>query len=608
MRCAQGRREQLSQTSGAGSDFAWDLGDLYSSPQDPGIDADLSAAEGLAESFSAAYRGRVAALEPSELLLALRQQEEIYTVAYKPVGYASLSFAAQTQDPALQALLSRTREVTTRIFNRIIFFDVELKMLDEDRFAWFLEAPELAPYSHHLRQLRVFAPHTLSEPEERVIAEMRLTGASAWSQLYTEISSSLRFPVETDGEVRDLTDAEVRALRTRPDRDLRRRAGESLYTVYEGNSRVLTYIFNTLFQDHKISTSLRSYADPMEPTALSDELSPEVIEVLLSSVETHYGLAQEYYHLKAGLLGLEGDFRFYDVLAPYHKEEQHYGFEEARRLVLEAFGQFHPTMAEIAERFFEKRWIDVPPRPGKRGGAFCSGLLPAYHPYVLTNFTSRLDDVFTLAHELGHGVHFYLARKQTPLNYSPTTPMAEVASVFGEILLAKYLRERESDPALRRNILSNMIEDAIATILRQAMYTRWEQRAHRRRAEGVATGEEYSSLWMEENRRLYGDAVAMGELDRWGWITIPHFVNHRFYCYSYSFGHLLNFALYRKYLDEGGAFTPGYLELLASGGRDRPEVLLEGMGLNPLAPDFWERGFQVLEGLLEEFKESARSS
>lgn len=597
--------EQLSEAVSTEKEISWDLGDLYSSPTDPQIESDLAKASEMAEGFSTAYRGKVAGLAPADLLEALRRDEEITTVAYKPAGYASLAFSAQTQDPVRQSLLAKTREAMTQISNKMLFFGVELKAMDEGDFARFLAAPELEPYWHHLKTVRDFAPHTLSEPEERVIAQMRLTGSSAWTQLYTEVSSSLRFPVEVEGEVKQLTDSEVRALRTRSDRELRKRAGESLYGVYQSNSQVLTYIFNTLFQDHKINIGLRSYSDPIEPTALGDELSPEVVEVLLSSVEKHYHLVQEYYGLKARLLGLEGDLHYYDVLAPYQKEERRYSFEEAKSLVLSAFTRFHPKMAETARTFFDGHWIDATPKPGKRGGAFCSGLLPAYHPYVLTNFTGRMDDVFTVAHELGHGVHFYLARKQTPLNFSPTTPMAEVASVFGEILLSGYLREQETDPMLKRNILSTMIEDAIATIFRQTMYTRWEQRAHRRRAQGVVTADEYSAMWAEESQRLMGDAVTFDSLDRWGWITIPHFVNYRFYCYSYSFGHLLTFALYRKYQELGETFAPAYLNLLASGGKDRPEVLLNEMGLNPLEPDFWNTGFQVLEGLLEEFKQAA---
>lgn len=584
------------------TDILWDLGDLYASATDPQIEADLAETRRLAEDFAAKYRGKVASLMPDEMLAALKQVEQMYTIGYKAPGFAFLAFSADTQSPELQSLVSRTREETTQIFNMLVFFDVELKAAKDEEFARFLAAPQLADYHHYLRVLRTFAPHTLSEAEERLFAQMRLTGASAWSQLYTEITSNLRFPIEVDGKLKQLTDAEVRALRSEPNRDLRRRAGETLYSVYENNSHVLNYVFNTLFQDHKLTIGMRQYQEPIEPTALENELSPAVIETLMSTTEANYGIAQDYYRLKARLLGLEGDFRYYDVLAPYTKEEKKYTFDEAQTLVLDAFGQFDTRVRDIAEKFFTQRWIDATPRPGKRGGAFCSGLLPAYHPYVLTNFTGRLEDVFTLAHELGHGIHFYLARQQHVLNYDPTTPMAEIASVFGEILLADYLRKRDPSRELQRLILSNMIEDAVATIFRQVMYTRWEQKAHARRAAEVATAEEYGSLWMGENDKLYGQSVAFDALDRWGWISIPHFVNYRFYCFSYAFAHLVTFALYKQYQNDRQAFPSRYIELLSSGGKDRPEALLAIVGLDPYDPTFWQRGFDLVRELLNDFQ------
>ncbi len=586
-------------------EIRWDLSDLYASTTDPQIEADMAEALKLADEFARRYRGRVAGMPPDEMLGALEELERIYTISYKPSSFAFLSFSVDTENPELQALFSRCSEVATETYNHLVFFDVELKAARDEEFARFVTAPELSKYHHYLSVKRTLAPHTLSEAEERLFAQLRLTGISAWNQLYTEITSALRFPIQVGGEVKQLTDAEVRSLRTEPDRDLRRRAGESLYSVYESNSRVLTYVFNTIFQDHKITIGLRGFREPIEPTALESELSTDVIELLMATTEANYGIAQEYYRLKAKMLGLEGNFRYYDVLAPYTKEETRYSFAEAQALVLDAFGQFDNRLREIAEKFFTQRWIDATPRPGKRGGAFCDGLLPAYHPYVLANFTGRLDDAFTIAHELGHGIHFYLARQQNVLSYEPTTPMAEVASVFGEMLLADYLRERDSDPGLQRIVLSKMIEEAISTIFRQVMYTRWEQRAHARRAAGVATADEYNALWMEENSKLYGSAVSFDAPDRWGWISIPHFVHYRFYCFSYAFAHLVTFALYKKFREDRSGFPARHIELLASGGKDRPEVILGTVGLNPYDPDFWQRGFDLLRDLLRDFQQSA---
>jgi oligoendopeptidase F len=228
--------------------------------------------------------------------------------------------------------------------------------------------------------------------------------------------------------------------------------------------------------------------------------------------------------------------------------------------------------------------------------------VPSLHPYVLTNYNERLEDVSTVAHELGHAIHFSLASRQTLLNYGPTTPMAETASVFGEIVLMRRLIQQEKDPVARRSLLAARIEDVLATVFRQVMYTRWEQEAHARRAEGVLTADEYGKIWRGQLERLYGDAVRLGALDSWGWIGIPHFIHSRFYCYSYAFGQLLVLALYRRYQEEGDRFVPRYLELLASGGSGTPEELLGRVGIDIAQPRFWQEGFQMVEALVQEFE------
>jgi oligoendopeptidase F len=272
--------------------------------------------------------------------------------------------------------------------------------------------------------------------------------------------------------------------------------------------------------------------------------------------------------------------------------------------VLDSFRSFEPKFASIAQEFFDRRWIDAMPRPGKRDGAFCSGGLPSAHPYVLLNYNHRIEDVSTLAHELGHGIHFYLSRRNTPVNFWATTPMAETASVFAELVLMKRLLEAEKDPEVRRSLLGLRIEDIISTVFNQVSYTRWEQKAHARRADGVVPVEEFNQLWLDERKRLYGDAVKLESRDRWAWISIGHFVHYRFYCYSYAFGQLLVLALFRKYEEEGAAFIPKYVELLSSGCSDTPQNLLKRVGIDRNDSAFWERGFQTLAGLLDEFGSS----
>jgi oligoendopeptidase F len=580
----------------------WDLRDLYAGPDDSRLSQHLSQALTVARELAASYRGKVASLKPGELKTALTRYEQLMESAYRPQLYAALLFAGQTGDEQAQALLDRTRQGTTEAFNEVKFLEVELKVLPDAAFARLLEAPELAGFRHFLGALRKYAPYTLTEGEEKLAEVKNLTGRSAFSQLYTEVSSRIRIPLEVEGgEKKEVNVSEARALRSSPDRALRRRATDGLMGAFEAQSHVLNFCFNTLFQDHALDVQQRGYKSVHEPTFLDDELTSEVVEKLMATTEAHYPQAQRYMKLKARALGLS-DFSSHDVLAPLSSSEKKIPYPEGKRLVLDAFNAFDPRFAQIAGEFFDKRWIDVMPRQGKRDGAFCSGMLPSLHPYVLLNYNQRIEDVSTLAHELGHGIHFYLSRRNSPLNFWATTPMAETASVFGELLLMRRLMEQEKDKAVRRNLLGVRIEDILSTVFNQVSYTRWEMKAHARRSEGVVPAEELSKLWMGERQRLYGDAVKFLPQDRWGWISIGHFVHYRFYCYSYAFGQLLVLALYQRYQDEGQAFVPRYVELLSSGCSDTPQALLKGVGVDLADPKFWERGFDTLKVLLDEFE------
>ncbi|MBI3180615.1 MAG: M3 family oligoendopeptidase [Myxococcales bacterium] len=579
----------------------WDLTDLYSSPDDSRLGDDMGRAAALAEQIERSYRGRLSSLGAVDLAEAIALYERLIELAYRPQMYAQLLFAGQTTDEKAQALLDRSRRETTEAFNQVKFFEVELKKLPEEQFKALLEAPGLASYRHFLAAMRRFAPYTLSEAEEQISELKNLTGRAAFSQLYTEVSSRLRIPVEVEGKSKELTVAEARALRSSPDRELRRRATDGLMHAFEGQGHVLNFCFNTLFQDHAVEVKLRGYPSACEPTYLEDELPEELVERLLDTTERHYPLAQRFMRLKAKALQLS-DFSSHDVLAPLPGSERKVPFEEARETVLEAFRKFEPGFAAIAREFFERRWIDAMPQPGKRDGAFCSGMLPSLHPYVLLNYNHRIEDVSTLAHELGHGVHFYLSRRNTPVNFWAATPMAETASVFAELLLMKRLLEAEKDRGARRSLLSLRIEDIVATVFNQVSYTRWEQRAHARREQGVLPLEELAKLWMEERRRLYGDSVQLFPRDRFGWLGIGHFVHYRFYCYSYALGQLLVLALFRRYEEEGAPFIPRYQELLSSGCSDTPQRLLSRIGIELEDSSFWERGFHTLSGLLDEFE------
>jgi oligoendopeptidase F len=579
----------------------WSLDRLYARPDDPKMKADLERGRAAADDLAKRLRGNVAGLEAASLGRALLDLEALMDIAYRPSMYASLLHSTDSEDPAARALYAFTQEQATDIFNRVQFFDVELKAAPEATYSGWLRARELTGYAHHLRRVRRAAPHTLSEAEEQLSAMKNLTGRSAWAQLYDEITSAWTFDLDVDGERRPRSLAEVRALRSHATRDVRRSAQQAVLARHADSAQVLTYLTNTVFQDHRIETQLRRFASALAPTALDDEIPESVISALLVAVEERYPVVHEYYRLKARALGLR-DFATYDVLAPYGASERRVTWDDAQKLVLESFRQVAAPFADAAEAFFTERRIDAEPRPGKRDGAFCAGMLPSLPPYVLANYTGRLDDVSTVAHELGHGVHFVLAgRKQSPLNYWPTTPMAETASVFGEMVLTRNLLEHERDQATRRQLLASRIEDSIATIFRQVAYTRYELNAHLRRDAGVAPPDDYCGLWATEMKRLYGDAVAQAPIDAWGWITIPHIVHHRFYCYSYAFGQLLVYALYRQWEREGQAFVPRYIALLEAGGSEEPERLAQHAGLSIADPAFWRQGLDIFARMVEEF-------
>ena len=581
----------------------WDLSELYSGPEDPRLAADLTEAQQRAEAFAQTYRGKLAdgQLDGPALAHALAEYEALSELDHRPSFYASLLFAADTQNPRAQQLVQRTREAATAVANVLVFFTLELIALDDTRLAALLAAPEMAEYRHYLEALRRFKPHTLSEKEEQILNQKHLTGSEAFEQLYQELTGSLRFRLGVDGEERELTDGEIMALLRHSDRDLRERAFTTFLETHAGHSLVLTSVFNNILLDHKIDCELRHYDDIVMPTHLANEIAPQTVEAMMQTVERHYPLAQEYFRLKARLLGVE-KLKNTDLYAPIEAAAEEIPFAQARELILTAFGRFSEHFAAIASDFFSRRWIDAEVRSGKRGGAFCAALSPRHHPYVLCSYNGTSRDVSTVAHELGHGIHYSLSRRQNLFNYDAPLVLAETASVFAEIVLTRHLLSQTRSPAARRALLCDLLEEIYGTVFRQTALTRFEMAAHQKRRAGQLTAEDLGDLWLREQEKLFGSNVELIPAYRWGWTYISHFIHSRFYCYSYSFGELLTLALFQRYLDEGDAFVPGYMALLESGGAQRPEHALAHLGIDINQPEFWDRGFRVIEGFLADLR------
>jgi oligoendopeptidase F len=583
--------------------IAWNLADLYASLDDPRIGRDLDAALGRAREFEAAYRGKidVPGGPAAELLLAaLNELEGLSEQMDRPAVYASLLHAAKTDDPQHGALLTRTREQRTVINKHLIFFDLEWVKVGDDAARRLIDAPALACYHHYLDQKRAWRPHYLSEPEEKVLDEKAVTGRSAWVRLFDETVAAIGFPYSHNGTTESMPVQQILAKLYDADRGVRQAAAGALTKGLQDNARLLTYILNNLVLDHRSDCGLRKFPNPMGPRNLANEIPDGVVEALMTATERHQGVVQRYYRLKGRLLGLEPLYD-YDRYAPLFPDLPECDWPTARRTVEQSYEAFSPRAGAIIREFFEKRWIDAELRAGKRGGAFSSSAVPSAHPYILMNYTDRLRDVMTLAHELGHGLHQYLSRGVGYLQCDTPLTTAETASVFGEMLTFQRLQQLFPEPRTRLAMLCSKIEDAFATVFRQVGLTRFEQALHRARAEqGELTVEQVNGLWLAANRPMHGDAVRLTDGYGWWWLYIGHFIHAPFYCYAYAFGELLVLALVQMYKQQGSAFVPKYLELLSAGGSEAPHVLLARIGMDVNDPAFWGLGLRRLEDMVGE--------
>lgn len=591
-----GRAVELPSSSCADG-VRWDLGDLYAGPADPRLRDDLDAAMAEARGFEERYRSRVGALAAADFLEALRAYERILERGQRPAFFASLLLAADTQSAAALKLDEETRAAWTSIRSRLFFFELEFQAMSDADCARIEASAPLAPYRHYLRSTRRFRPHSLSEPEERILNQKALSSRSVATNLFDELTGSFRFEVVVDGERRALTDGEVLALLHHPERELRRRALESFLETYATNGLVLTSIFNAVLLDHRIDAELRRFPSPIAPRHLDNDVEPEIVEAMMAATVRHYPDVQEYFRRKARLLALP-DLGVSDVYAPLPGDADEVSYREAAELVVESFAALGDRFAALVRGFFDHSWIDAEVRPGKRHGAFCAAHSPRHHPYVLTSYTGTPRDVSTLAHEIGHGIHALLASEQPLLVHDAPLVLAETASVFAEMLVTDHLLRSAPSEAARAPMLVAALDEIYGTIFRQNALTRFELAAHEARRRGRLDADDLAAIWLEAQRELFGDAVTIPAIYRFGWSTIPHFVHSPFYCYSYSFGNLLALALFERYREEGAAFAPRLLRLLESGGSERPSRILRSIGVELGDADFWESGLRAIGALI----------
>lgn len=584
----------------------WDLSELLPDAADETIQARLDALE----KDVAAFEARRTQLEDfsagaiSELDLApfMQHLERLTERMYVLGAYGSLWFSADTQSEAALQFEGYMQQRLTQFQNRLLFFDLWWKALSDEQAQALLPDPNRFPdYAYALQSDRRFKPFTLDENAERIINTKDANGMSSLITVYSMLTNRLEFQLEVDGEPKTLTREELMTYAYAPDGALREKAYRELLRVYAPENNVLAHIYMSRVRDwHSENVELRRYASPIAVKNMANNVPDAAVETLLQVCQDNAPMFQEYFALKGQWLGMERLRRF-DIYAPLSASDKEIDYAQAVNMVLETVDAFDSQVADKAELVFAQGHIDSEIRKGKRAGAFCATVLPSMTPWILMNYTGRIRDVATLAHELGHAIHSLLAADHSVLTQHAPLPLAETASVFTEMLLTDRLMREETDPLVRRELLASAVDDMYATVMRQAYFVAFEQAAHQAVLEN-ASPTALSDTYLRQLRQQFGDSVAVDDIFQHEWLMIPHIYHTPFYCYAYSFGQLLVLALYRRYQQEGDAFKPGYLKLLAYGGSRDPDAILTEMGIDMTDSQFWQGGFDVGQDMINELK------
>ncbi len=589
-------------TSLSVDEVAWDLETLLPVPGKNGVLQLLDEAAAEAEILTQA-RGTLGSMTVSDFASFVDSLASLTDKLGRAGNYAMLQFTVDTDSPEVGALMQQTQERSTAIGSQLIFVEIELSELPDSKAEEFIADPRLSQVSHHLENLRRYRPFLLTEPEEIILSEKSVTGAAAWSRLWDEQSSAIRCELGDESVSLENCLAQLES----PDSATRRAAFEAITGGLAPGIRTRGYIYNTLMADHFTEDRMRGYSTWISARNLSNEASDESVSALCEAVVGRYDIPHRWYALKAAMLG-QDKLEVYDRIAPVVRDEAHFEWDAAKSIVLDAYRSFSEDIAEVVEQFFDNPWIDAPTRDSKRGGAFCAYTVPTHHPYLLLNWTSKRRDVLTLAHELGHGVHAYLARPQGPFHQSTPLTLAETASVFGETVTFGRLLEGVTDPAERLPLLAENLDGQIATVFRQVGMNRFESAVHtERRTVGELSVERFGELWQETQAPMLGPSVNFTEGYETWWSYIPHFIHTPGYVYAYAYGQLLALSVFARYEHEGAGFVPSYLDMLAAGGSKSPQALGEMVGVDLGDPEFWDGGLGIIDRVLTETEAAARA-
>jgi oligoendopeptidase F len=577
----------------------WNLADLYASPDALAFKADMDRGAAEASKFANDYSGKLASLSGAELARAISTYEQISDVLGRTGSYAQLYYVGDTTNSDRSKFYGDVSNKITEISTQLLFFELELNQLEEESLKALMADPALAHYKPWIDNLRFEKPYQLDAKTEQLFLEKSQTGYGAFNRLFDETMAGLKFNV--DGE--ELALEPTLNLLQNPDEKKRKASAEAIAKTLGANIKLFSLITNTLAKDKEISDRWRGFKDIAAARHLSNRVEPEVVDALVAAARAAYPkLSHRYYKMKAKWLGKD-KLMHWDRNAPLPAEDnREVPWNEAKDLVLKAYGNFSPEMASIAKVFFDKNWIDAPVRPGKAPGAFAHPTVPSTHPYVLLNYLGKTRDVMTLAHELGHGVHQVLAAKQGALMASTPLTLAETASVFGEMLTFQELLRETKDKAKRKILLASKTEDMINTVVRQIAFYTFERKVHAARREGELTPDQINQFWMDVQHESLGDAIEFGPGYETFWAYIPHFIHSPFYVYAYAFGDCLVNSLYARYRESEPGFQEKYFDMLKAGGTKHHSELLKPFGLDATDPQFWQNGLSVISGMIDELE------
>src|SRR5262245_7752151 len=578
----------------------WDLSHLAEEPVQ-NFEVLLGEIESKVTQFESARPNLSATMETSVLHPLLALSENTAVTSSKLGAYAYLWFSENTKDLAARSFKTKVEERLTALQNRLVFFDLWWQSVDEETERRLMTGTGTLRY--HLETIRRFKPHALSEPEEKIVNIKNITGRSAVHSLYDIVTNAFSFTLTTDGTRKTMTREELTTYLRHTQGQLREAAYRELYRVYADQHDLLGEIYKTLVNDWKAENlQLRHFDSPIATRNLGNDIPDAAVTSLLNVCQKNSAIFQHYFRIKARLCKIKAMSR-YHIYAPHRMAQKSYRYQDAVRMVLEAYRGFSPQLADLAERVVSERHIDARARPGKIGGAYCYSVVPNITPYVLLNFTGEARDIATMAHELGHAIHGMLAANHSMFTFHSTLPLAETASVFGERILSDTLMNRERDKKVKQALLLNQLDDIYATVLRQANFVQFENQAHEMISQG-ATVMDLAKTYLAEVRKQFGKGIKVPEEFQWEWLTIPHIFASPFYCYAYSFGNLLVLALYRMYQREGASFVPKYLDLLSTGGSESPKTILATVGVDMASEEFWQSGFDTIREMVDHLEQT----